>query len=157
MLELTIMMNHGKYLVTDSKKRTLYSIKKKLRGEYVIRDASKYELYELSEGQTMDRHMFYYILLNGKRKATLRCVSKFLEPRMELEEEDGSILTIRAETPDKLSYTFVKDKKEYGTLKIHMLSRTEYKFVINIDVEIFDDYLPLIPFAVIESIPPTVG
>ena len=150
MLELTMMMSHGKYVVVDDKQRTLYSIKKKLRGELVIRDASKYELYELSEGQTMDRHMFYYILLNGKRKATLRCVSKFLEPRMELEGEDGSILTIRADTPDKLSYTFVKNK-----LKIHPLSRTEYKFMISVEMEIFDDYLPLIPFAVIESIPPT--
>lgn len=155
MFELTMMMSHGKYVVVDDKQRTLYSIKKKLRGELVIRDASKYELYELSEGQTMDRHMFYYILLNGKRKATLRCVSKFLEPRMELEGEDGSILTIRADTPDKLSYTFVKNKQEYGKLKIHPLSRTEYKFMISVEMEIFDDYLPLIPFAVIESIPPT--
>lgn len=155
MLELTIMMNRGKYLVTDDKKRTIYSIKRKLRGEYVIRDANKYELYELSEGQTMDRHMFYYILLNGKRKATLRCISKFLEPRMEL-DMDGEILTIRADSPDKLSYTFVKNKKELGNLKILPIARGEYKYELKLEMEIFDDYIPLIPLAVVESIPPTV-
>lgn len=155
MLELTIMMNRGKYLVTDDKKRTIYSIKRKLRGEYVIRDVNKYELYELSEGQTMDRHMFYYILLNGKRKATLRCISKFLEPRMEL-DMDGEILTIRADSPDKLSYTFVKNKKELGQLKIMPIARGEYKYELKLEMEIFDDYIPLIPLAVVESIPPTV-
>lgn len=155
MLELTIMMNRGKYLVTDDKKRTIYSIKRKLRGEYVIRDVNKYELYELSEGQTMDRHMFYYILLNGKRKATLRCISKFLEPRMEL-DMDGEILTIRADSPDKLSYTFVKNKKELGNLKILPIARGEYKYELKLEMEIFDDYIPLIPLAVVESIPPTV-
>lgn len=155
MLELTIMMNRGKYLVTDDKKRTIYSIKRKLRGEYVIRDVNKYELYELSEGQTMDRHMFYYILLNGKRKATLRCISKFLEPRMEL-DMDGEILTIRADSPDKLSYTFVKNKKELGNLKIMPIARGEYKYELKLEMEIFDDYIPLIPLAVVESIPPTV-
>lgn len=155
MLELTIMMNRGKYLVTDDKKRTIYSIKRKLRGEYVIRDVNKYELYELSEGQTMDRHMFYYILLNGKRKATLRCISKFLEPRMEL-DMDGEILTIRADSPDKLSYTFVKNKKELGKLKIMSIARGEYKYELKLEMEIFDDYIPLIPLAVVESIPPTV-
>ncbi|MBR3679880.1 MAG: hypothetical protein IKL87_06725 [Oscillospiraceae bacterium] len=155
MLELTIMMNRGKYLVTDDKKRTIYSIKRKLRGEYVIRDVNKYELYELSEGQTMDRHMFYYILLNGKRKATLRCISKFLEPRMEL-DMDGEILTIRADSPDKLSYTFVKNKKELGNLKIMPIARGEYKYELKLEMEIFDDFIPLIPLAVVESIPPTV-
>lgn len=103
----------------------------------------------------MDRHMFYYILLNGKRKATLRCISKFLEPRMEL-DMDGEILTIRADSPDKLSYTFVKNKKELGKLKIMSIARGEYKYELKLEMEIFDDYIPLIPLAVVESIPPTV-
>lgn len=153
MLRLMITPTHGKYVVTDEKNHTMYTIKKKLRGTYIIRDENKYDLYELSLGSE-DRHPVYQILLNDKPAAELRCVSRFVDPRMELESGD-ILIVIRTDDPNHLRYHITDHlRNEVGRMEVITLPKGEYRFDIRIEEAFFDDYIPLMPIATVECIKP---
>ncbi len=152
MLRFTFTPNMGKYQITDETNRTLYSIKRRLRGGYVVRDANKYELYTLAAGSD-EMHPVYQIEHNNKKFAEIRCVSKLFEPRMEL-EHDKQILVIKATSDSHLGYRILKEKKEVGKLEVFPMPRGELKFEFQIEQSVFDDFLLFIPLATAESITP---
>ena len=123
-----------------------------MRGGYVIRDANKYELYVLTDG-TQERHPVYQILLNNEPKAVVRCRSKFLEPRMEL-EFGGKIIVFRAAEPNNQRYTILCKENEIGRLDVLPQPKGEYKFEMRVEETQFEDFLPLVPLATVECIAP---
>lgn len=155
MLRLFITPNHGKYIVTDDKGRTIYSIKRRIRGGYVIRDANKYELYVLLDG-TEERHPVYQILLNDKPAAEYKCRSKFLDPRMELKHGEN-VVSFRVADEKRMYYKIFCKEKEIGSLTAISVSKTitgaskpEYKYEMRVDEEFFEDFFPLLPLATLD-------
>ena len=155
MLKLFIVLSHGKYLVKDDDGRTVYTIKKKMRGGYVIRDANKYELYVLGEG-SVERHPEYPILLNGEPVANYKCRSKFLDPRMELRAGEN-VVTFHVADEKRMYYKIECKGKEIGSLTaisvaktITGTSKSEYKYELHLDEKHFEAYYPLLPIATLE-------
>lgn len=158
MLQFTIMPGRGGYQVIlnrDGKTRTMYTIKKKPFGGFVIRDVHKYSLYTLSE-PSEEPHPVYHILLNDRPKGEIRCRSKFLEPCMELEMAD-QLLSFAAQDERRLRYSILHEKTKIGKLEVIPLKGGEYKFELKVEESFFDDYLPLVPLATVESIQPRLA
>ncbi len=147
MLELSVVPVRSKYQVEDTKGRLLYTIKRKWR-KYAILDANDYELYVLAD-PTEDE---YRILLNNKRKASLRCLSKFVHPKLELSANGKKLIFA---TEDRMHYTITTENgEERGEFEVVTVAKDEYRFDLKIAQVDFDDYVPLIPLAAINSITP---
>ena len=149
MLELNIVPVKKQYQVEDKKQRTLYTIKRKW-GKYAISDTNGYELYVLADPKDSYEPEFS-ILLNNKRKGSVRCVSKFVHPKLVLKTDD---IKLNLATEDHMHYTLTNDNdEERGTLTVIPVSGG-YRFEMTIEQEDFDDYLPLVPLAAIQAIAP---
>lgn len=149
MLELNIVPVRKQYQVEDKKQRTIYTIKRKW-GKYAISDANGYELYVLADSKD-NYEPEYSILLNNKRKGSVRCVSKFVHPRLEL-KADGLKLTLATE--DHMHYTITNDRnEERGSFTVIPVSGG-FRFELQIEQVDFDDYIPLVPLAAIQAIAP---
>ena len=147
LLELSVVPVRNKYQVEDSKGRLLYTIKRKWR-KYAILDANDYELYELAD-PTEDE---YRILLNNKRKASVRCLSKFVHPKMELTVGKRKLVFA---TEDRMHYTITDENgEERGGFEVVSVGKDEFRFDLQIAQADFDDYVPLIPLAAVHSITP---
>ena len=146
-LELSVVPVRSKYQVEDAKGRLLYTIKRKWR-KYAILDANEYELYVLTD-PTEDE---YRILLNNKRKASVRCLSKFVHPKMELSIGKKKLIFA---TEDRVHYTITNEAgEERGGFEVVSVGKDEYRFDLQIAQADFDDYVPLIPLAAVNSITP---
>ncbi len=149
MLELNIVPVRKQYQVEDKKQRVIYTIKRKW-GKYAISDANGYELYVLADPKDSYEPEFS-ILLNNKRKGSVRCVSKFVHPKLVLKADD---IKLTLATEDHMHYTITNDdNEERGTLTVVPVSNG-FRFELQIEQVDFDDYIPLVPLAAIQAIAP---
>ena len=145
-MELLVIPKGNKFTVSDKKSRLLYTIKKKaFGGKYILLDASNYELYTFSEISSGKKPAFE-ILLNDSKFMNVRCLSLFLDPSIEFENNKTKFIL---KSKDRKNFIIVNSSnEEIGSLEAVTNVSGEIQYEIVIDNKYFDDYIPFFALAV---------
>lgn len=147
-MELIIIpTGQGKYTVTDTKDRKIYSVtkKKKFVGMPVttLHDVSGYALYTLIRTESGVKPAFQ-IIFNDAVFLHARCRSFFVDPAIDL-EGDGGKYTLKGREHAHLKIKI--DKTEIGSIDTEKQANNQPKYILHMDDKYYDDYVPL--FAVV--------
>lgn len=144
-MELLVIPKGNKFIVGDKKSRLLYTIKKKaFGGKFLLLDASGYELYSFVQTVSGKKPEFE-IVLNDTKFMSIRCLSVFLEPSIECENDSIKFLL---KSMDRKHFKIINNNNEIGTLEAVTNMSGEVQYEIEIDNTFFDDYIPLFALAV---------
>ncbi len=137
----------GKYIVTDSKEREIYTITKarKLFGSPIttLHDASGYALYtmkRISAGKKPE----YEIQLNDRFFMKVLCKSMFIDPSIQFETVE-SIYELKGK--DQKHFILYKNETEIGTLDTAKLVNNDLVYKLVFGDQYFDDFFPLFAVA----------
>lgn len=133
----------GKYDVTDTKERMIYTVakKKKLIGFPIttLYDPSGYRLYSLQRTEAGNKPAFQ-ILFNEKVFMAVKCESLYVDPTITF--NGGSYaFELRGKTQQNL--TLYSRKDEIGSLVTEKQANGEPKYTMTIENKYYDDFLPL--------------
>ncbi len=144
-MELLVTPKGGKYEVQDKKNRVPYTVKKKgLANRYDLFDASGYNLYTLQQDSDSKKPTFA-IVLNGDVFIMLSCKSMFLDPTIE-GEGDNKKFSIKSK--DRMNFSIMINDNEVGHIKTVSMMSGELQYEIEIENNVFDDYIPLFAIAI---------
>lgn len=144
---VVFIKGNNKYSVEDKKGRTLYNIKKKGFGnnnKLFLLNSSNYHLYTLI-GSGMDS-LSYTIEHNDSNFMSVICKSKFLAPM--IIECKGNSISYKLVSENRRDFKIMSDEEQKGTIETYVSSSKELQYEINIDDQLFDDYIPLFAIAV---------
>ena len=147
-MELIIIpKGSGKYDVTDTKERMIYTVtkKKKLIGFPIttLFDPSGYRLYSLQRTAAGNKPTFQ-ILFNEKVFMAIKCESLYVDPTITFNGGSYSF-ELRGKTQQNL--TLYSRRDEIGSLVTEKQANGEPKYTLTIENKFYDDFFPL--FAVV--------
>lgn len=132
----------GKYVVTDQKSRTIYTVgkTKKLFGNPIttLYDASGYSLYTMQKTASGKKPTFR-IDFNDAPFMTVVCKSIYLDPSLIFE---GQGLKFNVKSKDRLNFEIIRNGVTTGKMETEKQTNGDQLFVIEIDDKAFDDYVP---------------
>ena len=151
-MELIISVKGNKYTVQDmGKSRILYTVKKKGfgAGRYVLLDTSNYNLYSLVQTGE-DRKPSFIITHNDASIMQLSCKSMFLDPTISVEGKDLSKNDIKYSltSKDHRDFEILREDSKVGSVKTKVTMSKDLQYELEIDNNIFDDYIPLFAVAI---------
>ncbi len=137
----------GKYDVTDTKERMIYTVakKKKLIGFPIttLFDPSGYRLYSLQRTEAGNKPAFQ-MLFNDKVFMAIKCESLYVDPTITF--NGGSYaFALRGKVQNNL--TLFSRNDEIGTLITEKQANGEPKYTLTVENKFFDDFFAL--FAVV--------
>ncbi len=137
----------GKYDVTDTKERIIYTVSKKKRliGNPLttLHDASGYALYRLIRTESGKKPAFT-IMFNEKPFMLVKCESLFVDPTITF---NGGSHAFELKGKNSREMKLYSHGTEIGTLIAEKQANDEPKYTMSIENKYFDDFFPL--FAVI--------
>lgn len=132
----------GKYVISDPKNRTIYTVgkAKKLFGNPIttLYDASGYSLYTMQRTASGKKPSFR-IDFNDAPFMTVTCKSIYLDPSLIFE---GQGMKFQIKSKDRLNFDIVRDGVSVGRMETTRQTNNEPIFNIAIDDKVFDDYVP---------------
>ena len=144
---IVIPTGGGKYSITDTKDRKIYSVtkKRKLVGNPIttLHDASGYELYTMIRTEAGKRPSFQ-IIFNDALFMRVKCRSLFVDPCVLFEGE-----TLSYELKGR-EYKHLKLRCQgelAGELVTEIQPNNEPKYRLTVDDRFYDDYIPLFAVA----------
>ncbi len=151
-MELIISVKGNKYTVQDKEQgRTLYTVKKKGfgAGRYVLLDASSYNLYSLVQTGE-DRKPSFIITHNDISIMQLSCKSMFLDPTISVDGKDLSKNAVKytLASKDHRDFDMLREDEKVGAISTKTTMAKDLQYELEIDNNIFDDYIPLFVVAI---------
>lgn len=151
MVKLYVIAKGNKYTITDHKERTIYNIKSGIGGKTYLINTGGYKLYYFV-GDKKAKKPSFTVYRDNVISFTADCTSLFLDPGFEVRGGDISIDII---SHDRLNFNIISKGNEIGTVTVTEQERpsepvkdkkevTETRYVIDIDENYFDDYIPLL-------------
>lgn len=153
MVKLNVVSKGNRYTVLDQKERTIYNIKSGMGGKTHLINAGGYKLYYFT-GDRKAKKPVFMIFHDDKQVFCAECTSLFLDPGFILRGENVSIDVV---SHDRQEFDIISDEKSIGNVTIveddavkdgkdkkDKKDAKETNYVIQINENFFDDYIPLI-------------
>lgn len=142
MVLLNILPKGNKWLVTDSKERVIYTIKKNVSGgKFTLIDASGYKLYYVTFNKKEKKPVFKFFL-NDNNIFDLKCTSIFLEPSFEGKGNMGEFKITSADRRDFNLFDVTRNR-DMGEILVCETEKGNLPYEIRMDEKYFDDFVPL--------------
>lgn len=147
-MELVIIpKGAGKYDITDTKDRIIYTVtkKKRLIGNPLttLHDASGYALYRLLRTESGKKPAFQ-IIFNEKPFMAVKCESLFVDPTITF---NGGSFAFELRGANSRNLKLYAHGDEIGALVTEKQANNEPKYTMTVENKFFDDFFPL--FAVV--------
>ena len=140
MVKLSVISKGNRYTVTDQKDRMIYTVKSGIGGKTHLINSGGYKLYYFQSDRKSKKPAFN-VFHDDARMFRAECTSMFLDPGFELR---GEKLSIDVVSQDRLKFRIMDSGNQIGEISLQSEDKKEARYLIEIDENYFDDYIPLI-------------